>query len=171
MNEYFSIGKIVASFGLQGEVVLKHSLGKKTSINGLEVIFIEEVKDSFIPYFVENCTAKNDDEVLVKFADIQTKESTKKILSKKVWLTKTDFEKFAKKSSPIALLGFTMMENENVLGEIIEIIEQPMQVLCKIMYNNVEALIPLHEETLLSINQKKKEVHVSLPNGLLEIYS
>lgn len=171
MNEYFSIGKIVASFGLQGEVVLKHSLGKKTSFNGLEVIFIEEINETFIPYFIENYSVKKDDEVLLKFTDIQTKESAKKILSKKVWLSKTDFEKFAKPSSPIALLGFTMLENKKVLGEIIEIIEQPMQVLCKIMYNNVEALIPLHEETLLSIDQKKKEVHVRLPDGLLLIYS
>lgn len=64
-----------------------------------------------------------------------------------------------------------MIENNQELGEIIEVIEQPMQVLCKIMYKNVEALIPLHEETLVSINQKKKEVHVTLPEGLLDVFS
>lgn len=171
MNEYFSIGKIAASFGLQGEVVLKHSLGNKTTLKGLEVIFFEELKNSFIPYFIESISVKNEEEVLLKFVDIQTKEATKKIISKKAWLSKSDFEKFASKTSPIALLGFNMIENNQQLGEIIEVIEQPMQVLCKIMYKNVEALIPLHEETLVSINQKKKEVHVTLPEGLLDVFS
>jgi len=33
-----------------------------------------------------------------------------------------------------------------------------------------EALIPLHEETLVSIDRKKNEVHVTLPEGLLDVY-
>lgn len=83
MNEYFSIGKIAASFGLQGEVVLKHSLGNKTTLKGLEVIFFEELKNSFIPYFIESISVKNEEEVLLKFVDIQTKEATKKNYFKK----------------------------------------------------------------------------------------
>ena len=46
MNNYFKIGKMAATFGVQGEVILEHSLGKKTSLKGLETIFIEERKDS-----------------------------------------------------------------------------------------------------------------------------
>jgi 16S rRNA processing protein RimM len=29
MTEYFNIGKFVASFGLKGELILKHTMGKK----------------------------------------------------------------------------------------------------------------------------------------------
>ena len=36
--------------------------------------------------------------------------------------------------------------------------------------NNKEVLIPLNESTLKKIDRKKKEVHVNLPDGLLEIY-
>ena len=38
MNQYRNIGKLVASFGLKGELILHHHLGKKTSLKGLEVI-------------------------------------------------------------------------------------------------------------------------------------
>jgi len=34
-----------------------------------------------------------------------------------------------------------------------------------------EALIPVHEDFLLKIDKKKKQVHVELPEGLLDIYS
>jgi 16S rRNA processing protein RimM len=42
--------------------------------------------------------------------------------------------------------------------------------LLQINYNGNEALIPLHEETIDRIDRKAKEVHLFLPDGLLEIY-
>ena len=41
MKQYNRIGKLVATHGLAGEVVLKHELGKKTSLKGLECLFLE----------------------------------------------------------------------------------------------------------------------------------
>jgi len=49
MSQYFKIGKLAASFGLKGELVLQHSLGNKTALKGLETIFIEQGKDNFMP--------------------------------------------------------------------------------------------------------------------------
>ena len=63
MNHYFKIGKLAASHGLKGDLVLQHSLGKKTSLKGLESIFIEDKKDSFLPYFIESTKIKSDDDM------------------------------------------------------------------------------------------------------------
>ena len=43
MSQYFKIGKFAASHGLLGELILQHSLGKKTTLKGLEALFIEEI--------------------------------------------------------------------------------------------------------------------------------
>jgi len=43
--EYFKIGKLVAAFGVNGQLILQHELGKKTSLKGLQAIFIEEKKN------------------------------------------------------------------------------------------------------------------------------
>ena len=170
MKDYFHIGKIVASHGLNGEVILQHALGKKTDLKGLQTIFIEERKSSFLPYFVESTTAKNKEEVYIKLEGFNTKESARRLNQKEVWLLKPDFDKYAAKSSPISLLGYIMINEGKEIGEIIEVIEQPMQVLCKIMYQGNEALIPIHEESLGKIDKKNKRVYVTLPDGLLDIY-
>ena len=170
MKDYFHIGKIVASHGLNGEVVLQHALGKKTDLKGLQTIFIEERKSSFLPYFVESTIAKNKEEVYIKLEGFNTKESARRLNQKEVWLLKPDFDKYAAKSSPISLLGYIMINEGKEIGEIIEVIEQPMQVLCKIMYQGNEALIPIHEESLEKIDKKNKRVYVTLPDGLLDIY-
>lgn len=170
MTEYFKTGKFVSTHGLKGELILKHNLGKKTSLKGLQAIFIEEKKGSFIPWFIESTTIKNEEEVYVKLDGLNTREQAMKLTTKEVWLPEADFKKFSAKSAPVTLLGYTIVEDEKVLGTIQEVIEQPHQILCKIESNSKEAYIPLHEETIQKIDRKNQRVIVSLPPGLLEIY-
>ena len=170
MPQYFKIGKLAASTGLKGDLVLQHSLGKKTSLKGLEAIFIEEGKDSFIPYFIQSTKIRSDEETIIKLEGIDIVETARRLTPREVWLEEEDFKKFAAKSSPIALLGFTMINGAVELGEIIEVIEQPHQVLCTIMINGKEALIPVHEESLDRVDAKNRKVYVALPEGLLDIY-
>ena len=170
MEQYFSIGQIAGTFGLNGEVVLKHNLGKKTSLKGLEVLFIEEAKDKFLPYFITATKIKNDEEVFITIDGITTKEAAKKISPKKVWLREDDFHKHAGKTAPISLIGYLMIDGKKELGNVLEVIEQPLQILCRLEIEGKEVLIPLHEETIRTINHKKKQVTVELPVGLLEVY-
>lgn len=170
MEQYFSIGQIVGTFGLNGEVVLKHNLGKRTSLKGLEVLFVEEAKDKFLPYFITGTKIKNEAEVYIAVEGIATKEAAKKITAKKVWLREEDFKKQAGKTAPISLISYMMIDGTKELGNIIEVIEQPLQILCKLEIEGKEVLIPLHEETIRSVNHKKKQVVVELPDGLLEVY-
>jgi 16S rRNA processing protein RimM len=170
MTEYFKIGKLVAAFGLTGELILKHNLGKKTSLKGLKAIFIEERKESFIPWFVESTRIKNEEEIYISLEGVGTRESALKLTQKEVWLPDEDFKKFAASSSPINLLGYEVVEDNNALGKILEVIEQPHQLLCRIDIKGKEALIPLHEETIVKIDKKNRQVIVELPPGLLEIY-
>ncbi len=170
MTEYFKIGKIVASFGLKGEVILKHNLGKKTSLKGLQTIFIEERKQSFLPWFIESAKIKNEEEVYLKLQGIDVREQAIKLTQKEIWIPENDFKKFSATSSPINLLGFQIVENEKILGKILEVIEQPHQLLCRIEMAKKEVLIPLHEGTIKKIDRKNTQVIVELPEGLLEIY-
>jgi len=175
MAEYFKIGKLVAVHGLTGELLLKHELGKKTSLKGLQAIFVEEKKNSFLPWFIETTKIKNEEEIYLKLEGINTREAAIKLTQKEIWVPEIDpiaigFKKFAAKSAPASLLGYTIINNNEPLGEILELLEQPHQLLCRLEIKGKEVLIPLHQETLRKINHKKKEVLVELPDGLLEIY-
>ena len=170
MQEYFKIGKLVASFGLKGELVLKHHFGKKTSLKGLEVLFLEQGDGNFMPYFLASSVIKNDAELFIKLEGIDTKETARKLTPKEAWVSAADFKKYTAKSAPISMLGFNLINELNDLGEIIEVIEQPHQLLCTILFNGKEALIPIHAESLEKIDQKNRKVFVKLPDGLLDIY-
>lgn len=170
MNEYIHIGKLAATHGFKGELVLKHSLGKKTDFKNAEAIFIEKVKDEYLPYFHEKSIIKNNQETVVKLEGIDTKETAAKFLQKKIWLTKNDFEQLVSKAAPVNLIGFIVVNNKEKLGAIESVIEQPQQILLQLTIQNKEVLVPLNESTLKKIDRKKKEVQVDLPEGLLEVY-
>lgn len=170
MSEYFKIGKMAASFGLKGELVLEHGLGKRTSLKGLETLFIAMSKNQLLPYFIESTSVKSTNEIYIKLEGINSKEAARLLTPKEVWLLEKDFQTFASGSAPIALLGFHMMDGDTDLGPIVEVIEQPHQVLCTILIDGKEALVPVHEASLLKIDAEARQVHVAIPEGLLDIY-
>jgi len=170
MNQYFKIGKLAATFGVEGQLILHHSLGKKTSLKGLETIFIEEKKDSFLPYFITSSKIKNDKETFISLEGIPSKEAAKFLVKKEVWLSEKDFKKFVAGAAPISFLGFTIVNDKKELGEVIEVIEQPHQLLLTILMDGKEAFIPIHEESLEKVDKKNRKLYVDLPEGLLEIY-
>jgi 16S rRNA processing protein RimM len=154
--EYFKIGKLVAVHGLKGELLLKHTLGRKTTLKGLQTIFIEEKKNSFLPWFIESVKIKSDEEILLKLEGINIREAAMKLVQKEIWIPGPDFKKLAAKTSPGNLLGYIIINEKESLGEILEVIEQPHQLLCRLEINNKEVLIPLNEDSLQKIDHKKK---------------
>jgi 16S rRNA processing protein RimM len=171
MNNYFSIGKLVSVFGVQGEFILKHSLGKKSSLQGVEAIFLEERKNSFIPYFIQKASAKDHEHVFVKLEGVDTKEAARKLVQTPVYLVEEDFKKQTSSSSPLSMLGFTVIDKQQgELGVVEEVIEMPMQVLAKVTFREKEMLLPLNEQSLVKVDKKQQILHVDLPEGLLDIY-
>ena len=170
MNQYFKIGKIAATFGVDGHLILQHNLGTKTALKGLETIFIEEKKESFIPYFITSAKIKNDKEIFILLEGIPSKEAARFLVKKETWISEKDFKKFAGATSPISFLGFTIVNDKKELGEVIEVIEQPHQLLCTILIDGKEALIPIHEGSLEKVDKKNRKIYVNLPEGLLDIY-
>lgn len=171
MEQFFKIGKFVATFGVEGQLVLEHNLGKKTSLKGLEHIFIEENKDSFIPYFISGVKIKNETEIYVSIEGMSTKEASKFLVKKEVWLNEADFKKYAANAAPISLLGFMVINKNEEIGEVLEVIEQPHQILCTVSISGREAFIPVHENSLEKIDKKNRKIYVDLPDGLLDIYA
>lgn len=167
---YINIGRLVASFGVQGDLILQHRLGKKTSLKGLEALFVEMAKDEMLPYFIQSVKIKSENEIYLKLEGVSTKEAAQQLRQKEIWLPEQDFQKYAAKTSTLSLLGYHIINEGTDLGAILEIIEHPRQVLARIDLEGKEALIPLHEESLQRIDKKKKQVHVVLPDGLLDVY-
>jgi 16S rRNA processing protein RimM len=170
MAAYLKLGKILSAHGLTGELLLEHTLGKASSLKKVEVLFIEDYKKALLPYFVTSSRKKTADAVFISLEGINTRERAQQLVSRAVWIPEELYQQLASKNAPANLLGYQIVENDKEIGLITEVIEQPQQLVCKVFIQEQEVLIPLHEDTLLSIDHAAKKVIVQLPDGLLDIY-
>jgi|SRR5450432_80707 16S rRNA processing protein RimM len=169
-NTYRNIGKIVSAFGLKGEMIVLHHLGKKITVTKIKVIFLEQKKDEMLPYFIDNIRKKGDTELYLKLEGIDTKEAATKFIRHDVWMKEEEVQIHTQKSNPIGWVGYRVLDQGKDLGSILEVIEQPHQVLCRIEIDTKEVLIPINEQTLSKVDHKNRAVLLTLPDGLLEVY-
>jgi len=169
-NSYRNIGKIVSAFGLKGEMIVLHHLGKKISPTKIHVIFLEQKKDELLPFFVEQIRSKGNEELLVKLEGIDNREAAAKYIRRDVWLPEEEVQTHIQKNNPIGWVGYRLMDQGRDLGPVLEVIEQPHQVLCRLEMQAKEVLIPINEQTLDKVDHKNRSIMLTLPDGLLEVY-
>jgi 16S rRNA processing protein RimM len=170
MMETVVIGKIAATHGTQGALILEHSLGDANQLSDVRALLLSSGNTGSLPYFLKSARARSITETLITLEDLTTREQAIALLNKKVSLPKADFERLVSPRSPLGLVGFTVTENGQPLGEVEAITEQASQMIAHITMQQKEVLIPLNETTLLSVNRSSRQIAVQLPEGLLDIY-
>lgn len=151
-------------------MIARHGLGKKIVVSKIKVIYLEQKKDELLPYFVETVRKKGEDELYIKLEGIDSKEAVSKYLRKEVWMREEEVQSHTQKDNPIGWVGYRVVDQGRDLGSVLEIIEQPHQVLCRLEIDSKEVLIPINEQTLVQIDHKQKSLMLTLPDGLLEVY-
>jgi 16S rRNA processing protein RimM len=169
-NSYRNIGKIVSVFGLKGEMIVQHHLGKKIAVSKIKVIFLEQKKDELLPYFVDYIRKKGSDELYLKLEGIDSREAASKYLRKEIWLKEEEIQVHTQKNNPIGWVGYRVMDQGKDLGPVLEVIEQPHQVLCRLEIDAKEVLVPINDQTLEKVDHKGKALLLTLPDGLLAVY-
>jgi len=149
---------------------MEHHLGEEVCFDNIKALFIEEGQGRFIPYFLASAKSRKEGEMLILLEGIGTPEKARLLVRKKVWLPEQDVKQIASASAPIGWLGFDVYDGKKLLGKVLEVIEQPAQVLLRLEINEKEVLVPLNESTLVRIDLKKQRIQVELPDGLLDIY-
>jgi len=163
------IGKIVATHGLQGALIMTHIVGNSKWLKPEDVLLLELHKESYIPFFISQLKASGDDEYIINLEDIASSEAAKKLIGKNVYVQEDILAQHAT-DSPLLWIGFNVVDKEKgSLGPIEDVMQAGHQWLARINYNNKEVLLPLVDEMILDVNIKNKFVRMDLPEGILDI--
>jgi 16S rRNA processing protein RimM len=123
-----------------------------------------------VPFLVEEIEI-NGDEIFVKFEDVDSEQSAKKLLRKELYSEKIKAQKKSDVITWFELKGYKIVDGEHgELGTIDDVVEYPMQMIARCMVQDREVMFPLNDEIVSDIDEKKKIVYVNLPDGLLDMY-
>jgi len=164
------IGKIVATHGLGGSLILTHVVGNSQWLKKDHVLHVEMQKGSYIPFFVAQTKANSVKEYIINIENIGTLEGAKKLVTKHVYVDEAILADYAKQS-PLLWIGFNVTDKANGdLGAIEDVMQAGSQWLARLTYKGKETLIPLIDQIIEQLDLKTKTLHVALPEGLLDVY-
>jgi 16S rRNA processing protein RimM len=169
-KDLIEAGKIISAHKLKGELKILTTVEFSIKWKTIKSLFIGNSINDAMPYFLEECKEVETDVALVKLEDILTIEMAKKLQGQKVFLAK----KHLKSNAPnelSSLVGFQLIDAKLIQNTFLKgIVEMPHQLLFEFIYNDKEILLPANESIIIKIDAKKKQIHLNIPDGLLEVY-
>ncbi len=170
-EQCYEIGYVAKSHGLHGEVLVQLDVDDPTKYDGMESTFID-INNRLVPFFIESFHLQGRGKVLVKFEDIERIEDTQGIKGKKLFLPLQFLPELEEGEFYLHdIVDYQVIDKvHGTLGKITCFHTATAQTLLEMEYQSHEILIPMTDEVVLEADHAKKLLHVSLPDGLLEVY-
>lgn len=170
-DNHIAVGRLGKPHGISGafRFLLERDLKSKKKLPNY---FTFGAKGKLLPWFIQKIEWTGLNEGIILFEEIATPEKARLYTGSELMLAEKDVATYFKKSADdfAEIVGYTVLNTENnPLGTIEEVMESPAQTLISIMVDGKEALVPLVEDFIVSINKKKKEIVLDLPEGLLDL--
>ena len=163
--EKILIGKITSPVGLKGEVKV-YNYSDRTQI-------YEETKIFYLgdePRKLERFrTQKN--MLVIKFEGVETREAAEELRNREVFVTRDDLPELEEGEYYLRdLIGMEVFQGEELIGKVADVITNTSQDILKVeTAEGREALIPVVDPIVESIDTDKKIISVDLPEGLLDL--
>lgn len=161
------IARIVKSNGTEGELLMSFRDIIPEDIDIQEPVFI--YADGLpVPFFIEQLTPKGQDKALVKFVDVSCYDDAEEIAGQAVYADSQLYEDIEEDEGLADLIGWALLDSKgNNVGEISDFEDIPGNPCIYVDAGNGQVMIPVHEELILSIDEKHRELTMEIPDGLI----
>jgi len=170
MNDYFFLGVITKTFGYKGQVVVYLDTDEPEKYKTLEAVFVKE-EDEMLPYMIEEFIYKGSNQAIVKFTDVDD-EVARSLVKSELYLPISFLPPLTgNKFYFHEVIGFEVIDKEKGnIGKCVDFMEISRQPIMQIEHNGIEILIPAVDEIFDEIDRENRVIHISAPEGLIDIY-
>jgi 16S rRNA processing protein RimM len=171
LKNCFYLGKITKKYSFKGELIISLDTDEPEIYKNLKSVFIN-INEGLIPYFIEKSKSQKKSTLRVKFEDINSEEQALSIINKEVYLPLENLPELkGKKFYYHEIIGYNVVDtNHGNIGLIIKVEDKTSQSIFIIKNNGKEILIPVNDNIIQMINRKNKTIHITAPNGLIDLY-
>jgi 16S rRNA processing protein RimM len=163
------LGRITKASGYEGAVTVKLERNFSGKLPHMESVFLE-IEGRPVPFFISWSDYSGADILKLKFEGYDSSDRVAGFTGCRIFLiTAGDAEDISE--DLLSLAGFKILTAEkNILGIVTEVIQNPGQWLLNVASpEGRNMLIPLHEDLILKIDNRKKILVMHIPEGLTEI--
>ena len=162
----FQIAQVLKSNGIDGELLMSFRDIDPEEIDQHEPVFI--IFDGLpVPFFIKSLTTRGTSKALVRLNDICSLEDAEELAGKAVYADEDSYE--SEDEGFEDLVGWTLLDADgNVRGTVAEFEDIPGNPCITVDTGNGQAMVPLHEDLILSVDEDRQELTMEIPDGLLD---
>ena len=171
-EDCFFLGTVVAKYSFKGEVLIKLDTDDPKTYLSLQSFLLED-ESRLIPCFTTKVQLHKSQLLRVSVEGVNSEKQADLMIGKSVYLPldqlpKLDDDQFYFHE----IIGFKVIDSvQGPIGTITGVNDASPQVLLEVEHNDRQILIPLVDELIQQLDKQKKQIYLSIPEGLLDLNS
>ena len=162
------IAKVLKSHGTDGGVLLGFRDILPEDIDTQEPVFIE-FDGLPVPFFIDSFERKGRDKAIVRLTDLASLDDAEEIVGRAVFAEPDSIAGYDDDDDEglEGFIGLVLFDRDTRIGEVTDYEDIPGNPCLYVDTANGQAMIPLHEDFILSIDPEAGEIVMDLPAGLV----
>lgn len=162
------VAQVLKSNGADGELVLSFRDIDPEDITIDEPVFID-FDELPVPYFISNPIQRGNNKLIVHLTDIDSFEDAEELVGKAVYVKEDTLGDLEYEEGDFSfLIDWNLMDtNLGLVGQIIDFENIPGNPCIEVETKNGAAMIPLHDNLIVSVDPENQILTMSIPDGLI----
>ena len=167
----FNLGYVAKLHWFKGEVSLFFDVTNPGDYQSLDAVYID-INDNLTPFFVESIKLKQKGFAQVKFEGVDSENDAKVIHRKDLYLPLSILPPLSGiRFYDHEVIGWEVIDTKfGSVGNLLEVIDNNVNPLLQIDKEGKEVLIPFIDNLVQKVDRDKKQLTVTAPEGLIEMY-
>ena len=169
-EDCFFLGTVVAKYSFKGEVLIKLDTDDPKAYLSLQSFLLDD-KAHLIPCFTTKVQLHKSQLLRVSIEGVKSENQADLMIGKSVYLPLDQLPKLKDDQFYFhEIIGFEVIDSLlGTVGTITGVNDATSQVLLEVKHNNRQVLIPLVDELIKQLDKQKKQLYLSIPEGLLDL--
>ena len=170
-SDCFYLGKIVSKYSFKGEVLVKLDTDEPEIYENMESVFVS-LGNSLVPFFIKKCTLHKSNLLRIDFEEVESEAEADNIMGSELYLPLKFLPKLTgDKFYYHEVIGFTLTDAvHGNIGTIQGVNDTTAQALFEAEKDGKQLLLPITDDIVKKVDRENKTIHVSAPEGLVELY-
>lgn len=161
------IGTLLKTSGNHGEIILQLTQIESENIRNWESIFLY-IEGGLVPFFFSSIKPKARYSALVCFEDVESVEAAELLIGTDCYAPCNRIDDVQVKSQ--SFIGYDVFNGKELVGIVTGIEPLPNNPLLLVTDDAGKTYsLPLHEDFIVKVSERRKKIVLKLPEGLLDI--
>ena len=169
-KNFYYLGTLTKPFGLKGALCAYFDVDDCERYLDLDAVFIE-TDGEMLPYMIEDLQFRGNNQFVIKLQDVYI-DNVREFVQTELYLPLSRLPKLTGNRFYFhEVIGFQVVDEQ--LGEIgtckgfMELTNNPLM---QVDHDGTEILIPASSEFVTNVDRENKTLHITTPEGLVELY-